>query len=125
MGRINSNRKGKRGELLLCEELRELGFQARRSQQYCGADQTADVVTSIEGVHIESKFVENLSVYKAMGQAVADCGDSVPVVAHKRSRQEWILILRMKDLKRFAQRIAEATKQATKSETTSEPSKNT
>lgn len=122
---VNSRRKGKTGELDWCSELRDLGFTARRGCQYSGSSDSPDVVSSIESVHWEVKRVEALSVYKAMAQAVADCGDSVPVVAHRRNKCEWLLVLRAKDMKRFAQRIAEATKREKRQRTENKPSETT
>ena len=41
---INSNSKGKKGELELSKILREHGYDTRRGQQYCGANGDADVI---------------------------------------------------------------------------------
>ena len=51
----NSNEKGKRGERLLAKYLRDLGFDARRTQQYNG-EGLSDVVIEDSGAHIEVKF---------------------------------------------------------------------
>ena len=45
-----SRDKGKRGEREVALILREHGFEARRGQQYCGANGDADVVLSL--IHI-------------------------------------------------------------------------
>ena len=58
---VDSRNKGKVGERELAKKLREYGFEARRGQQYCGADGSADVV-GLEGVHIECKRTERLSL---------------------------------------------------------------
>lgn len=101
--RINSKQKGKRGELELCQWLREnWGALARRSQQYKGTADSADVDFPEMPLHFECKRTESLSVYKALDQAAADCGDKLPVVAHRRSRRDWVFILNASDVLRLA-----------------------
>ena len=98
MGRCSRN-KGKHGELELAHRLQELGFpEARRSQQYCGAAESADVI-GVPGVHSEVKRCERLSVYTAYEQAVHDAEDAedIPVVFHRRSRKTWLAILSLED----------------------------
>lgn len=68
---MNSREKGKRGERELAGELRRHGYDARRGQQYCGANGDADVV-GLPGLHIECKRVERLDLYAAMSQAEHD-----------------------------------------------------
>ena len=54
---MNSKRKGSAGERELAKKLRDLGFkEARRSQQYAGINNDADLV-GVPGVHIECKRV--------------------------------------------------------------------
>lgn len=94
---MNSRRKGKAGELELAAFLRERGFAARRGRQFQGGADSPDVV-GIDGVHIECKRCETFNVYRAMKQAIADCGaGKVPVVMHRRNKQEWVAILRLTD----------------------------
>lgn len=89
---MNSRNKGKRGELLLAEYLREHGYSARRGQQYSGIG-GADVV-GLPGVHIECKWVERESVRKWVEQAKRDAqAGEMPVVFHKVSRGEWLVTL--------------------------------
>tara|TARA_R100000655_G_scaffold71369_3_gene109776 strand:+ start:8109 stop:8447 length:339 start_codon:yes stop_codon:yes gene_type:complete len=103
---MNSNRKGKRGELCVVHFLKnEFGLDARRSQQYCGANNDADVVGGFPNTHCEVKFVEALNLTKAMGQAVADCGDSIPYVAHKKNRGDLLITVRASDLKEFCKAV--------------------
>lgn len=105
--KINSRSKGKRGELELCRELKRLlGIEARRGQQYCGGDDSPDVVHSIPGVHIECKRVEALNLMAAMNQAIADAGgDQVPVVMHRKNNQPWQATVRLDDLPRLAMQV--------------------
>ena len=89
---INSRDKGCRGERELAKKLREYGFDCRRSVQYCGANGDADVI-GLNGIHIECKRVEALSLYKALSQAKGDAknGD-MPVVMHRKNNCEWVVI---------------------------------
>ncbi len=105
--KINSNRKGKKGELEAAALLREYGFEARRGQQYSGGGDSPDVVHSIPGVHIEVKRTETLSVYKAMGQAKEECDKKIPVVLHRRNGKEWLAIIPAQDLLRLLAIIEE------------------
>ena len=60
---MNSRRKGKRGELCVAHFLKEnFGLNARRGQQYCGANGDADVVGGFPNTHCEVKFVESLNI---------------------------------------------------------------
>lgn len=98
MGQI-SKQKGKRGELELAHELRKLGVpNARRSQQFCGTESSADIVGA-PLVHIECKRSERLSLYDAYNQAAKDTGDSgnLPVLIHRRSRVPWLTIMSLDD----------------------------
>lgn len=86
-----SREKGKRGERMFAKLLRENGFEARRGIQYQGSPDSPDVV-GLPGFHIEVKFVEKLSLRDAMEQSKSDAGQGeMPIVAHKRSREEWLV----------------------------------
>lgn len=95
----NSVVKGKRGERYVANWLKEkLGVEARRSQQYCGVAGDSDVI-GLEGAHIEVKFVENLSISKAMQQAEKDAKDSnIPVIFHKKNNQPLMVTVKADDL---------------------------
>ena len=93
---MNSRDKGCRGERELSKKLREYGYEARRGQQFCGANGDADVV-GLPGIHIECKRVEKLSLYPAMDQAKRDCHDMIPAVFHRKNNCEWLVVLRMDD----------------------------
>ena len=103
---MNSRNKGKRGELEMAAFLRERGFDdARRGQQFKGGPGSPDVV-GVPGLHLECKRVEALQLYPALAQACRDAGDagSIPVVLHRRSREEWVAILRADDFLSIWQR---------------------
>lgn len=93
---INSRRKGKTGELEFAQLLRSHGFEARRGQQHSGGADSPDVVTSIPGVHFEVKRVEAGNLYTWLDQAARDATPlKMPVVAHRKSRKDWVAILPM------------------------------
>lgn len=98
MSKINSKNKGASGERELANLLKDYGFEdARRGQQYCGANGDADVV-GLEGVHIECKRVEKLNLDKAYEQAMNDAKEEeMPVVIHRKNRQEWKVTLSLDD----------------------------
>ena len=100
---VNSNRKGKRGELEAAAEIERL-FQvdACRGRQYCGSDDSPDIRTAIEKVHFEIKRVEALRLHEALEQAIADAGENIPVVLHKANRKPWLAIVRLDDLPQLA-----------------------
>jgi Holliday junction resolvase len=94
---MNSKKKGTRGELELANLLKEKGFsEARRSQQYCGINNDADVI-GIDGIHIECKRVEKLNIDEAMEQAKRDCKANIPTVFHRKNNKEWLVTMRLDD----------------------------
>ena len=101
---MNSRRKGKEGELSLVRKLKEYGYDVRRSQQYAGINNDADVV-GIEGMHIECKYTANGhgKTYDWIDQAKSDSKeDEIPVVMHKRVSKEyrgseWLVTLTLDD----------------------------
>ena len=108
---MNSRAKGARGEREWAEFLRDrLNCpDARRGCQFAGrsvsGDDTPDVVGGIPLTHPEVKRTERLSLYQAMGQAVNDCGDAIPYVAHKKNREDWVVVVRAIDLLEFCQAV--------------------
>lgn len=81
-----SRDKGAEGERELAAELTWLfDCNAYRGRQFRGGPDSPDVATTIEGLHIECKRSEGISLYKALEQAVRDAADGeVGVVAHRR-----------------------------------------
>lgn len=91
---MNSRNKGKRGELELAKFLKGFGYDARRGQQYSGANGDADVI-GVPGLHIECKRVESLNVEKALLQAENDAPEGqIPIVFHRRNGESWKVTLR-------------------------------
>ena len=90
---INSRQKGARAERQLAHILQSKGYDARRGQQYCGANGDADVV-GVPGLHLESKDVERLNVWKAYEQSSSDAReDEIPVVCHTKNYKPWLATL--------------------------------
>lgn len=95
--RINSRRKGAAFERRLAGILRDYGYNARRSQQYCGANGDADV-TGLPGIHIEAKAVERLNIYDAMSQSKRDArSGEIPVVMHKKNNCNILVTMELED----------------------------
>ena len=94
---VNSRAKGKRGELETAHHLNRLfGCNARRGQQFRGSPGSPDVITDLDGIHIEVKYVESFSLYKALDQSRRDAGDAeVPIVIHKKSRRPPVVIVEL------------------------------
>ncbi|QIB68248.1 hypothetical protein Ami103574_02490 [Aminipila butyrica] len=96
MGKMSRD-KGKRGERELANKLKEHGFNAKRGQQYCGANGDADVI-GLPDIHIEVKRTERLNLYEALAQAKADKrAGEMPIVAHRKNNCEWVIIQPLED----------------------------
>lgn len=100
-----SKSKGARGERELAKELEKLGIKASRGRQYSGGPDSPDVVTSIDDVHFECKRVERLLLYPSLHQSARDSGDKIPVVAHRKNREDWVIIIYLKDLLEFCHAV--------------------
>lgn len=95
---INSREKGKKGENELAQILRAYGFEARRGQQFSGANGDPDIITNMPNIHIECKRVEKLNIYGAMAQSINDARiGETPVVMHRKNREEWLVSMRLGD----------------------------
>lgn len=93
----NSRDKGARFERQLAGLLRGEGYNARRGQQYCGANGDADVV-GLAGIHIEAKHQEQMRLYDWVEQAKRDAKEGeLPAVFHKKSRHEILVTMPFKD----------------------------
>ena len=86
---MNSRDKGKRGELEAAHLLQDYGYDARRGQQYAGANGDPDVV-GLPGIHIEVKRVEKLNIDDALDQSIRDSREGEkPVVMHRKNKTMW------------------------------------
>ena len=105
MGR-SQREKGKRVERLGAAAWRDaLGGPARRSSQYCGADGTGDLIAT-DGIHIEVKGRKSISVLRFYEQAESDAaGDDVPIVLLREDRNEFFVLLKLKDVRKFIELV--------------------
>lgn len=102
---INSKEKGKRFERELSKRLREYGYEARRTAQYCGNTGDASDVVGLPYIHIEAKHDERLNIYKAVDQAKNDAkaGGNLPAVFHKKNRKEILVTMEFADFMKIYQ----------------------
>lgn len=104
---MNSRQKGAAGERELANLLKEYGYDTRRGQQYSGINGDADVV-GIPGLHIECKRVEKLNLDTALEQSKRDARKGeMPVVIHRKNRQEWKVTLSLKDFMKLYKEVEE------------------
>ena len=102
MGKLSRD-KGKRGERMWRDLLREFGFlKAYRSQQYSGKapdGSSADVqCPELPAIHWEVKNVEKLNLWAAMSQVLADRPvGKIPVVAHTKNNHGFLVTLPAED----------------------------
>lgn len=105
--KINSLKKGKRGERSFRDKLREHGFAAERGRQYKGSPDSPDVICPNLPIHWEVKHVQRLDLYQAIRKAEHDAGISgvnTPVVAHRRNRSQWYVTISADDFLNIVRR---------------------
>lgn len=92
---VNSKEKGKRYEREIANWLKEQGFDARRTAQYCGNTGDASDVVGLPGVHIECKHVEKANLHAWVEQAIRDSGGTgnIPVIFWKQNRMPQLAIM--------------------------------
>ena len=102
---VNSRDKGARFERELAYRLREYGYDAHRSAQYCGNTGAAADVTGLPGVHIEAKHCEKMQLYDWISQAVRDAAAAgkgeIPAVFHRKNNAGILVTLRFDDFMRI------------------------
>ena len=98
-----SRDKGKRGEREWAAYLSKHGFPARRGVQYRGGPDSPDIVCDVlPEFHFEVKRTERLMLHSAIEQAALDATDGqIPLVAHKKNHQPWLVILTAHDFMRL------------------------
>lgn len=96
---INSKAKGARFERQLASRLRDYGYNARRTAQYCGKSGDASDVVGLPGLHIEAKHQERMSLYEWMAQAKRDAEGTgrLPAVFHKKNNAEILVTMELED----------------------------
>ena len=93
-----SQHKGADGERELAAVLREYGYEIKRGGSLSFGE--APDLAGLPGIHIECKRVERLNVSEAMHQAIRDSEafrDGAPTVFHRRSREPWLVTMRLAD----------------------------
>ena len=93
---INSKKKGAAGEREFAKLCRDKGFEnVRRGQQFSGIE--GEDVVGLDGIHVEVKRVEKLNIEKALQQAERDRQGKIPIVAHRRNKEDWKITMRADD----------------------------
>lgn len=101
---MNSKKKGSAGERELLSILAETGAAQRNDQRYVGGVDNPDISFQIGAnrFHVECKRAEKFNAYAAMDQAQRDAnGHAVPIVAHRRNRRPWLVVLTLEDFLRL------------------------
>jgi Holliday junction resolvase len=100
---LKSKTKGKVGEREVAELLREFGFNARRGQQFAGGGDSPDVVSDMEGFHIEVKRTgKQTDIFAALDQAKRDRKpDEDAVVFHRKNNKDWIVAMDAREFLRL------------------------
>lgn len=97
--KINSKQKGARFERSLASKFRDYGYDARRTNQYCGNTGDASDVVGLPGLHIEAKHQEQMRLYEWMSQAKRDSEGTgkLPAVFHKKNNAEILVTMTLDD----------------------------
>lgn len=100
---INSKQKGAVGEREVAKILREHGYDAHRTAQYCGNTGEAADVVGLPGFHIECKRAERMELYKWYAQSVRDSSGSedIPIVVHRKNNADWLVSMSFEDFLRI------------------------
>ena len=96
MGGKASRDKGARGERMLRDIFNYHGYGTFRGDCF----RHEQDVEGLPGIHVEAKFVEKLSLRKAMEQSIAEAKEKdggLPAVFHKTSRQPWLVTMQIDD----------------------------
>ena len=97
MGKMSRD-KGARYEREVARILNDWGWTARRGRQFSGSPDSPDVHAPDFPWFLETKHVERLNLYAAFTQAIADCGERMPAVVHRKNHSESLITLRLEDL---------------------------
>ena len=96
-----SREKGKRGERWLANYLKEKGYDARRSAQFCGNNGGAADVVGLPHIRLEAKWCERVQIRVWYEQAKRDAEaagkEDIPIVVHKVSRQIPLVTMSLDD----------------------------
>lgn len=108
---INSRRKGKVGELEAAAEWNKHvpGAHARRSQQHSGTESASDLIApGCPHLWLEVKRTQKINLQEIMVKSLDQCGELAPVVLHRKNDSDWLVTLRLEDIKRFVQQVSGA-----------------
>lgn len=104
---VNSKQKGARFERTLAKAFCGYGYEARRTEQYCGNTGDAADVVGLPYLHIEAKHQERMQLYEWMAQAVRDAsasgGEKIPAVFHKKNNSDILVTMRFDDFMKIYQ----------------------
>ena len=105
---MDNEQKRARGQRMWMEEILRNGFYNIRECQNSEGQDSSEVIPSIP-IHFEVRFDDELNISDAMEQAkqaVVDNGDSdkIPAVAHKKSREDWLVTISADDFFRILRR---------------------
>lgn len=92
--------KGAAGEREVVAILKARGHDSRRTapmQTHLGAKGGFADVAGLPGYHLEVKRCEALKMDAWSRQAEDECGENVPVVVYRRSREPWRISMRLED----------------------------
>ena len=99
MGGMKSKRKGASYEREVASELRQYGYDTRRTAQYCGNTGDASDVVGLPMLHIECKRYANRGFdYDWLSQAVRDSKQGeIPVVIHRTDNNKSVVTMYLND----------------------------
>lgn len=105
---INSREKGKRAEREAAAILNENvpNAQARRAQQYSGTEGSADLIAQgLPGLWLEVKQRQSMNIHKVMDESEENCGELCPVVMHRKNNTDWLVTVKVEDIRIFVEQI--------------------
>lgn len=92
MGKMQRD-KGARFERTVSAILNEYGITSRRGNVFYRED---DVVTD-SPIHVECKAQETTKIHEWMKQSIEAADGKIPVVVHKRNREEPLITMKFED----------------------------
>lgn len=84
----------------MLEILSGYGEAVRNDQTFTGGKGNPDIAffDGLTRYHVECKRAERLNLHAAIKQAETDAeGAALPVVIHRRNREQWYITMRLKD----------------------------
>lgn len=103
----NTKKKGKEGELEWAQYLRSKGFDARRSKQYKGTNDSFDVLGNDPVGNWEVKRVQAMSLHPVVANAREEADGDLFAVAWRKNRGRWIVAMDADDFFRMIDTLKE------------------